>query len=117
MPRPAQLATFYSKSSQESDKQMKMSGVQLLSERREAVWSALNDVDVLSRCIPGCESLTRAEDDVLDAVATIKVGPVKARFRGRVALSDIVPPESYVISGQGQGGAAGFAKGSARPPG
>ncbi len=92
---------------------MKMSGVQLLSERREAVWSALNDVDVLSRCIPGCESLTRAEDDVLDAVATIKVGPVKARFRGRVTLSDIVPPESYVISGQGQGGAAGFAKGSA----
>ncbi len=90
-----------------------MSGEQLLAERREAVWSALNDVDVLGRCIPGCESLTRVEDDVLDAVATIKVGPVKARFRGRVTLSDMVPPESYVISGQGQGGAAGFAKGSA----
>ena len=92
---------------------MKMSGEQLLPERREAVWAALNDVDVLGRCIPGCESLTRAEDDALDAVAMIKVGPVKARFRGRVTLSDIVPPQSYVISGQGQGGAAGFAKGSA----
>ncbi|MCH8202348.1 MAG: carbon monoxide dehydrogenase subunit G [Proteobacteria bacterium] len=92
---------------------MKMSGEQLLSEQREAVWAALNDVEVLARCIPGCESLTRAEDDVLVAVATIKVGPVKARFRGRITLSDMVPPESYVISGQGQGGAAGFAKGSA----
>ena len=90
-----------------------MSGEKLLIERREAVWTALNDVEVLGRCIPGCESLTRAEDEVLDAVATIKVGPVKARFRGRVTLSDIVPPESYIISGQGQGGAAGFAKGSA----
>ena len=92
---------------------MKLSGEQLLPEQRQTVWTALNDVEVLSRCIPGCESLERAEDGALDAVVTVKVGPVKARFKGRVTLSDVVAPESYVISGQGQGGAAGFAKGSA----
>jgi carbon monoxide dehydrogenase subunit G len=92
---------------------MKMSGEQLLIEQRETVWAALNNVDVLGRCIPGCESLTRTEDGALDAVATIKVGPVKARFKGRINLSDVIAPESYVISGQGQGGAAGFAKGAA----
>ena len=93
---------------------MKMSGEQLLPERREVVWAALNDVDILGRCIPGCESLSRSEDGSLDAVATIKIGPVKARFKGRVTLSDVVAPVSYVIAGQGQGGAAGFAKGSAK---
>lgn len=93
---------------------MKMTGEHMLEERREAVWAALNDVEVLRRCIPGCEELSRADDGRLDAVATVKVGPVKSRFKGTVTLSDVVPPESYVISGEGRGGSAGFAKGSAR---
>jgi hypothetical protein len=92
---------------------MKMSGEQMLNAPRDAVWAALNDPKALKESIPGCESLTRTEDGGFEAVVQAKVGPVKARFKGKVTLSDIDPPNGYRISGEGTGGAAGFAKGGA----
>lgn len=80
---------------------------------REAAWAALNDPEILRQCIPGCEELTRDAPDHMTAKVTLKVGPVKARFAGEVTLSEINSPESYVLSGEGKGGVAGFAKGSA----
>ncbi|WP_420587456.1 CoxG family protein [Ruegeria sp.] len=80
---------------------------------REAVWKALNDVDVLRQCIPGCEELTQDSPTDMAAKVTLKVGPIKAKFAGEVTLSDINAPEGYVLSGEGKGGVAGFAKGSA----
>ncbi len=80
---------------------------------REAVFAALNDPDVLRQAIPGCEELEKVSDTELSAVVRAKVGPVRARFRGDVTLSDINPPESYTLKGQGKGGAAGFARGEA----
>jgi carbon monoxide dehydrogenase subunit G len=77
------------------------------------VWEALNNPDVLKLSIPGCESLERLEDDQMRATAAVKVGPMSARFSGKVQLSDIDPPNGYRISGEGQGGPAGFAKGGA----
>jgi uncharacterized protein len=74
---------------------------------------ALNDPDVLKRCIPGCESIERISDTEMSAKVTLKVGPVKASFTGRVKLSDLDPPNRYRISGEGAGGVAGFAKGGA----
>lgn len=94
---------------------MEMSGEQRIPAPREVVWEALNDPEVLKASIPGCESLERNEaDDGFDAKVRAKVGPVSARFGGTVVLSDINPPESYTISGEGKGGSAGFAKGSAK---
>ncbi|WP_104017581.1 CoxG family protein [Roseovarius nitratireducens] len=81
---------------------------------RATAWAALNDPDVLRRCIPGCESLEQDAPDHLSAKVALKVGPVKARFAGEVTLTEIVPPEGYLLSGEGKGGVAGFAKGSAR---
>lgn len=78
------------------------------------VWEKLNDPDVLKACIPGCEELEKTHDRGFRAVAKMKVGPVSARFRGKVILSDLDPPNGYKISGEGEGGVAGFAKGSAR---
>jgi carbon monoxide dehydrogenase subunit G len=92
---------------------MKMSGEQTLNAPREAVWAALNDPEVLKESIPGCDSLTRTEDGGFEAVVQAKVGPVKAKFKGKVTLTDIDPPNGYRISGEGTGGAAGFAKGGA----
>jgi uncharacterized protein len=92
---------------------MTMAGEVQLAATREAVWEKLNDPDVLKACIPGCEELVRSADNQFSAVAKMKVGPVSARFRGRVTLSDLVPPSSYRISGEGEGGIAGFAKGVA----
>ena len=80
---------------------------------REAVFEALNDPDILARAIPGCESLEKVSDTEFAATVTAKVGPVRAKFKGQVTLSDLNPPESYTISGEGKGGAAGFAKGGA----
>jgi hypothetical protein len=80
---------------------------------RVVVWSALNDADVLRRCIPGCESLERVSDREMTATVVAKIGPVKATFKGAVTLENMVPPESYTIVGEGKGGVAGFAKGSA----
>lgn len=92
---------------------MDMTGQQHIPASKEAVWSALNDVDVLKVCIPGCQELTKSSETEMSAVAVIKVGPVKARFQGAVTLSDLDPPNGYRITGEGQGGVAGFAKGVA----
>jgi uncharacterized protein len=92
---------------------MTMSGEVQLAASREQVWAKLNDADVLKQCIPGCEELNKTSDTEFQAVATIKVGPVKARFKGRVQLNDLDPPNGYRISGEGEGGVAGFAKGAA----
>jgi len=94
---------------------MEMSGEQRIPAPRSVVWEALNDPEVLKASIPGCESLERNEaGDGFDAQVRAKVGPVSAKFAGTVTLSDINPPESYTISGEGKGGAAGFAKGGAK---
>lgn len=93
---------------------MEMTGEQLIPADREAVWNALNDPEVLKQCIPGCQDLEKTEDDNgFAATVQAKVGPVKAKFKGTVTLSNIDAPNSYTISGEGKGGAAGFAKGSA----
>lgn len=77
------------------------------------VWAAILDADVLKACVPGCESMTGSPETGFEAVVVQKVGPVKARFTGVVSLSDMVKPRSLRISGEGKGGAAGFAKGGA----
>lgn len=92
---------------------MDMTGEERIAAPREAVWKALNDTEVLKACIPGCESLERISDTELEATVGVKLGPVKARFNGKVALSNLNPPLSYTISGEGKGGIAGFAKGGA----
>lgn len=92
---------------------MTMAGEQQLAAPREKVWAALNDPAVLKVCIPGCETLDRISDNEFQAVATNKIGPVSARFKGKVRLTDLDPPNGYKISGEGDGGIAGFAKGGA----
>ncbi len=92
---------------------MTMNGEVQLAAAREEVWAKLNDPDVLKVCIPGCEMLEQLSPTEFQAVATNKVGPVKARFKGKVRLSDLDPPNGYKISGEGDGGIAGFAKGGA----
>ena len=92
---------------------MDMTGERRIPAPRQKVWDALNDTEVLKSCIPGCESLQRLSDTAMKATAAIKIGPISARFTGNVALSDMDPPNSYRISGEGQGGVAGFAKGGA----
>ncbi|MEW9616891.1 carbon monoxide dehydrogenase subunit G [Shinella sp. S4-D37] len=92
---------------------MDMSGEERIAAPREAVWAALNDPDVLKACIPGCQSLTMKSPTELEATVKIKIGPVSASFSGEVTLSNLNPPESYTISGEGKGGIAGFAKGGA----
>jgi carbon monoxide dehydrogenase subunit G len=93
---------------------MTMTGDIQLHANREAVWAKLNDPAVLKSCIPGCEQLDMLSDSEFQAVATVKVGPVKTRWKGKVRLSDFDPPNSYRISGEGDGGVAGFAKGAAK---
>ncbi len=93
---------------------MEMSGEYRIPAPRETVWTALNDAQVLRSTIPGAESVDKIADDEFEAVARAKVGPVSARFKGKVKLSDIDPPNGYTITGEGNGGAAGFAKGSAQ---
>jgi len=92
---------------------MELTGQQLINASREKVYAALNDPEVLKQCIPGCEELNKTSDTQMDATVSIKVGPVKARFKGEVELTNLNPPESYTIVGEGKGGAAGFAKGGA----
>jgi uncharacterized protein len=92
---------------------MTMTGEVLLPASRTVVWAKLNDPDVLKACIPGCEELVMDDPTHFMAVAKIKLGPVKATFRGRVELQDLDPPNSYKIAGEGDGGIAGFAKGGA----
>jgi len=92
---------------------MDMTGQQTIPAPRETVWEALNDPDVLKECIPGCEEIERTGDNGFTAKVSAKVGPVKAKFSGAVELQNLNPPVSYTIAGEGKGGAAGFAKGSA----
>jgi hypothetical protein len=92
---------------------MTMSGEYQLAASPETVWEKLNDAATLKACIPGCEQLDKLSDTEFSAIATQKIGPVKATFKGKVTLSDIDPPHGYRISGQGEGGVAGFAKGGA----
>ena len=92
---------------------MDMTGEYRISAPREKVWEALNDPEILKLSIPGCEELNKTSDTELTAKVSTKVGPVSAKFTGKVTLSDINPPKSYKISGEGQGGVAGFAKGGA----
>lgn len=92
---------------------MDMTGEERIAASREAVWKALNDPETLKACIPGCETLEKISDKELQATVAIKIGPVKARFNGAVELSNLKPPKSYTISGEGKGGIAGFAKGGA----
>ena len=92
---------------------MQMQGERTINASRAEVWLALNSPEVLKACISGCDELERTSDTSFEATVTQKIGPVKARFKGVVELSDIVEAESYTISGEGKGGAAGFAKGGA----
>lgn len=92
---------------------MQMQGERVIGADRATVWVALNDPEVLKACIPGCQELEKTSDTSFEATVVQKVGPVKATFKGAVALSDIDPERSYRISGEGKGGAAGFASGGA----
>ena len=92
---------------------MTMTGEVQLPAARATVWAKLNDPEVLKVCIPGCEQLEKLSDTEFQAIAVTKIGPVKAKWKGKVRLSDLDPPNGYKISGEGDGGVAGFAKGGA----
>ena len=93
---------------------MEMQGERRIPAPRQAVWEKLNDPEALKQCIPGCESVEKTSDTEFTAKVRAKVGPVSAHFTGKVTLTDLNPPQGYTISGEGQGGVAGFAKGSAK---
>ncbi|MBH60868.1 MAG: carbon monoxide dehydrogenase [Alphaproteobacteria bacterium] len=93
---------------------MDMTGEYNIPAPREKVWEALNDAEILKASVPGCETLEKVSDTEFTATVMAKVGPVRAKFNGRVTLSDMDPPNGYTISGEGQGGAAGFGKGGAK---
>lgn len=93
---------------------MDMNGEQRIPVGQQAVWEALNDLEVLKACIPGCESIEKVSDTEHHVTLTAAVGPVKAKFKGRMHLGDLDPPHSYRIGFEGQGGVAGFAKGEAQ---
>ena len=92
---------------------MEMTGEYKIPAPREKVWDALNDPEILAKCIPGCQELNKDSETELSATVKSKVGPVSATFKGKVTLSEIDPPNGYRISGEGSGGVAGFAKGGA----
>jgi uncharacterized protein len=92
---------------------MEMNGSREVPASVEATWAALNDPEVLKACIAGCESIDKVSDNEYQVAMTARVGPVSAKFSGRIVLSDIVAPKSYTIRFDGQGGAAGFASGEA----
>jgi carbon monoxide dehydrogenase subunit G len=92
---------------------MQMNDSQRIPAPKEKVWAALNDPEILKKCIPGCQNLEMSSPTEMTATVVFRVGPVKATFGGKVTLSDLDPPNSYRISGEGSGGVAGFAKGGA----
>lgn len=92
---------------------MELTGQRLIPAPVDRTWAALNDPETLKACIAGCETLEKTGDDAYQAVLAVRVGPVSARFKGNLRMSDIVPPTSYTLHFDGQGGAAGFGKGSA----
>jgi carbon monoxide dehydrogenase subunit G len=93
---------------------MEMTGEQQIPVSQEKTWQALNDLDVLKACIPGCESIAASGENEYDVVLTARVGPVSAKFKGKLKLTDMNPPSSYNLAFEGQGGVAGFARGSAQ---
>ena len=93
---------------------MDMTGEQRIPASRQRVWAALNDPEILRQCIPGCQSIEKQSDTDMAAKVLLQVGPVRATFSGKVTLSELDPPNGYKISGEGSGGVAGHAKGSAR---
>ena len=92
---------------------MKLIGEHHIPASRQTVWDALTDAEMLKACLPGCEELEKVSDTEMTAKITTKIGPVKATFTGAVTLSDLDPPSGYTLKGEGEGGAAGFASGSA----
>jgi uncharacterized protein len=92
---------------------MDMSGTQKIFATRRVVWTALNDPEVLKQCIPGCESIEKQSDTDMTAKVVLRVGPIKAGFSSKLKLADLDPPNGYKIIGEGSGGPAGFAKGTA----
>ena len=92
---------------------MEMTGEQLIHASQAETWAALNDPEMLKACVPGCESIERTSDTGFLVQMTARVGPVSAKFKGKLTLSNVKPPHSYSIAFEGQGGVAGFAKGSA----
>jgi carbon monoxide dehydrogenase subunit G len=92
---------------------MELTGERVIPASVDTTWAALNDPQVLQACIAGCESLERTADDAMTAVVALKVGPVSARFKGNLAMTNVNPPNGYTINFDGQGGVAGFGKGSA----
>ncbi|MDC0074282.1 carbon monoxide dehydrogenase subunit G [Alphaproteobacteria bacterium] len=93
---------------------MEMNGEHKINAKIQKVWEALNNPEILLKTIPGCETIEKVSENELTATVKAKIGPVSAKFKGKVTLSEINPPNSYTISGEGQGGAAGFGKGSAK---
>ncbi len=93
---------------------MEMTGERRIPAPRQVVWERLNDPETLKACIPGCESVEKTGDNEFTAKVTAKVGPVRAKFSGKVTMTDLDPPAGYTITGEGTGGVAGFAKGSAK---
>jgi carbon monoxide dehydrogenase subunit G len=92
---------------------MELTGEQSIPLPQQRVWDALNDPEVLKACIPGCESIERVSDTEYKVAMTAAIGPVKAKFSGKLRLSDLNPPHSYSLAFEGSGGAAGFGKGTA----
>lgn len=92
---------------------LEMTGEYELPQDRATVWRALNDPEMLKKCIPGCEKLEKISDSEFQATVKLSIGPVSARFKGKVKLEDMDPPNGYKIVGEGEGGVAGFAKGEA----
>ena len=93
---------------------MDMTGEFRVPAPRQRVWEGLNDPQILKECIPGCQTIEKVSDTEFATKVLAQVGPVKANFAGKVTLSDLDPPQSYTIAGEGSGGVAGFAKGSAK---
>jgi len=93
---------------------MDMQGSRVLNATQEQTWQALNDPDILKACIPGCDKFELAEPNVYAVVVALKIGPVAAKFTGKVSLMDIVPPNSYALQFEAQGGIAGFGKGESK---
>lgn len=93
---------------------MKLTGQQTLPVTQAQAWAALNDTTMLQAAVPGCEALTASGDNAFDALLSVSIGPVKAKFKGRLQLDELRPPDSYRIAFEGSGGAAGHGKGQAR---
>lgn len=93
---------------------MEMTGEQLIALPQQRVWEALNDPEILKACVPGCDAIEKVSDTEYKLAMTAAVGPVKAKFNGKLMLSDLNPPNSYAMAFEGSGGPAGFGKGGAK---